>query len=113
MAFNLVPVFKEDALVIIEAQKLRGMRSFEEGSFFYKIQAYPFLVLPLMLGAMRKAQLSSIAMDSRAFGVYKTRTWLDKPKMNLYDFLYIAGCLIFTAFILFINYQPDLFLCGF
>jgi energy-coupling factor transport system permease protein len=107
MAFNLVPVFKEDALVIMEAQKLRGMRSFEEGSFLSKIQAYPFLVLPLMLGAMRKTQLSSIAMDSRAFGVYKTRTWLDKPKMNYYDFFYIIGCFLFIAFVLFINYQLE------
>jgi energy-coupling factor transport system permease protein len=112
-AFNLVPVFREDALVIMEAQKLRGMRSFEEGSFFSKLQTYPHLVLPLVLGAMRKAQLSSIAMDSRAYGIYKTRTWLDKPKMNYYDFFCITGCLIFFVSILIINYLPGFFLSGF
>ena len=112
-AFNLVPVFKEDALVIIDAQKLRGMRSFEEGSFFAKLKAYPHLVLPLVLGAMRKAQLSSVAMDSRAFGVYRTRTWLDKPKMKYYDFFYIFGCLLFTVFLLILNYMPGHIFGGF
>jgi len=103
-AFNLIPLFEEEGRAIMDAQKLRGMRSFEEGSFFRRIKAYPPLVVPLVLGAMRKAQCSSVAMDSRAFGVYKTRTWIDKPQMKVYDFFFIAVCVVFSAGILFLNY---------
>jgi len=105
-AFNMIPVFEEEGRLIMDAQKLRGMRCFERGSSFpAKIKACPGLVVPLVLGAMRRARDSSVAMDSRAFGVYKTRTWLEKPRMKVYDFIFIASCVIFTSAVLFINYH--------
>jgi energy-coupling factor transporter transmembrane protein EcfT len=93
-ALNLIPFFKEEALVIMDAQKLRGMRKFG-------IKSYINLLVPLMLSAMRKAQVSSVIMDSRAFGVYKTRTWLEKPKMKGLDFFFIAGSVVFSAIVIF------------
>ncbi|MDR1836153.1 MAG: energy-coupling factor transporter transmembrane protein EcfT [Treponema sp.] len=107
-AFNLIPLFTEEACVIMDAQKLRGMRSFEKGHFFAKLKAYPGIVLPLVLGAMRKAQMSSLVMDSRAFGVYKTRTWLDKPEMKTHDFFFIVICVVFFLLMLFLNYSKCL-----
>ncbi|MCL2759874.1 MAG: energy-coupling factor transporter transmembrane protein EcfT [Treponema sp.] len=101
-AFNLIQFFKEEALVIMDAQRLRGMKSFEKRIF--GIKAYADLLVPLMLNAMRKAQYSSVIMDSRAFGVYKTRTWLDKPRMKPRDFAAILACVIFSAGLLFFNY---------
>jgi energy-coupling factor transport system permease protein len=103
-AFNMVPVFEEEGRAIIDAQKLRGMRSFEEGTLFKKLKAYPALVVPLVLGAMRKAQSASVAMDSRAFGVYRTRTWLEKPVMKIRDYLFLAACLVFIAFVLTLDF---------
>jgi len=105
-AFNMIPIFEEEARLLMDAQKLRGTRSFERGSpLFVKMKAYPALVVPLVLGAMRKAKSSSVAMDSRAFGVYKTRTWLEQPRMNVYDFIFIASSVIFTAGIFYLNYS--------
>jgi len=110
-AFNMIPLFEEEGRLLMDAQKLRGMRSFEprsnerRSSFFAKMKAYPGLVVPLVLGAMRKAKSSSVAMDSRAFGVYKTRTWLEKPRMKVYDFIFIAFSVVFTAGILYLNYS--------
>jgi energy-coupling factor transport system permease protein len=101
-ALNLIPFFKEEASVIMDAQKLRGAarRGTRPG-----IRAYASLAVPLVLGAMRKAQISSVAMDSRAFGVYKTRTWLDKPQMKGYDFTAILICTLYIAGLLFVNYR--------
>jgi energy-coupling factor transport system permease protein len=96
-ALNLIPVFNEEAQVIMDAQRLRGMRKFG-------IKSYITLLIPLMLNAMQKAQISSVAMDSRAFGVYKTITWLEQPKMKLIDFFFILGGVIFFTVIIFINY---------
>jgi len=109
-AFNLIPVFKEEAGVIIDAQKLRRSVSFEKRSFFSGIKAYTSLLLPLILGAMHKASASSVSMDSRAFGIYKTRTWIDKPKMKIFDFFCIIACIVFFAGLLIINYKlPAIF----
>jgi len=99
-ALNLIPFFKEEAQVIMDAQRLRGMRKFG-------IKSYINLLVPLMLGAMRKAQISSIIMDSRAFGVYKTRTWLEKPRMRSLDFFFIAGSVVFFAIMMLLDkYLP-------
>ena len=113
-AFNFVSFFKDDALLVMDAQKLRGIRHFETGafkkrSFFSGIRAYTGLLVPLMLNAMRKAQNSSVAMDARAFGIYKTRTWLDKPCLKTRDFWIIFACLALFLFILIINYQFTFF----
>jgi energy-coupling factor transport system permease protein len=102
--FNLIPFFREEALTIMDAQKLRGMRSLEKGSFFFRLRTFCGLTLPLVLGAMRKAQASSVVMDSRAFGIYKKRTWLDKPEMKAVDFLFLFACVIFSAAVLCFNF---------
>jgi len=95
-ALNFIPVFNAETQVIMDAQRLRGMRKFG-------IKSYINLLIPLMLGAMQKAQISSVAMDSRAFGVYKTITWLEQPKMKKQDFLFIFGSIISFTAIIFIN----------
>jgi energy-coupling factor transport system permease protein len=102
--FNLIPFFREEALTIMDAQKLRGMRSLEKGSSFYRLKAYCNLAIPLVLGAMRKAQSSSVVMDSRAFGIYRERTWLDKPEMKKGDFIFLFACVIFSAAVLCLNF---------
>jgi len=96
-AFNLVFFFREEAGVIMNAQKLRGLRRFG-------IKAAAGLLIPLMLCAMKKAQRSSVAMDCRGFGVYKTRTWTDSPKIKGTDILFFVFSVIFFTGILFLNY---------
>jgi len=103
-AFNLIPLFQEEARLIMDAQKLRGSRVFEGRSLFGKLKAYPGLAVPLVLGAMRKAQTAGLAMDSRAFGVYRTRTWLDKPSMKRRDFLSVVFSAVFCAAVLWYNF---------
>jgi len=102
-ALNLVPVFGEEARSIIDAQKLRGMRAFEKGSFLDKFRVYKALAVPLVLGAMRRAQLAGIAMDARAFGAYKTRSWLSGLKMKSGDYLSFAASFVFAAMMLVFN----------
>jgi energy-coupling factor transport system permease protein len=114
-AFNLIPLFREESRAIMDAQKLRGSvaptgcvsfgksRS-KERHFLEKLKAYPALVVPLVLGAMRKAQAASIAMDSRAFGAFKKRTWLEKPAIKVHDYLFLAGFFIFAFFAVYANY---------
>jgi len=103
-AFNLIPLFREEGRAVMDAQKLRGGKDFENGHFFAQLKAYPSLVVPLVLGAMRKAQAASEAMDSRAFGAFKTRTWVEKPVMKTRDYLFLAGFIVFSFLALFADY---------
>jgi energy-coupling factor transporter transmembrane protein EcfT len=76
---NLIPSFEEEARQIIDARKLRGMKS-------VKLGEYPAIALPLMVRALRQGQLMALAMDARAFGAYRTRTWLRDIKLSAADY---------------------------
>jgi len=98
---NLIPVLQEEARNVVDAQKLRALQAFETGNLWEKLRAYPPLVIPLVIGAMRRAQLMSIAMDSRGFGAYPERTYVYSIAMSGGDWLaLILGlglCAIFLA----------------
>jgi energy-coupling factor transport system permease protein len=76
---NLIPLFEEEARQIIDARRLRGMKS-------VKLGEYPAIALPLMIKALRQAHLIALAMDARAFGAYRRRTWLRDIKMSAADY---------------------------
>lgn len=103
-AFNFLPVLNEESRAVIDALKLRGVDAFEKGSVFSRLKAYSNLAVPLVLVAMRKAAGSGVAMDSRAFGIYKKRTWINFPVMKARDYIVISLSFIFAAFILFLNF---------
>ncbi|MDR0584699.1 MAG: energy-coupling factor transporter transmembrane protein EcfT [Treponema sp.] len=103
-ALNLIPAFEEDARIIMDAQKLRGMRAFEEGTLPDKFRAYPALAIPLLTGAMRRAQLLGAAMDARAFGAFKTKSWLDHIRMAPADYWACAAALVFASCVLILHW---------
>ena len=97
---NLIPILQQEASNVVDAQKLRGLRAFEAGNPWEKLRAYPPLVIPLVVGAMRRAQLMSIAMDARGFGAYSTRTCAEAIGMDRVDWLILTlGLGICAAFL--------------
>jgi energy-coupling factor transport system permease protein len=103
-ALNLIPAFEEDARIIMDAQKLRGLRAFEEGSLADKFRAYPALAIPLIICALRRARMLGTAMDARAFGAFKTRTWLEHISFSRLDFCAFAAGLVFGVTALALNF---------
>jgi energy-coupling factor transport system permease protein len=103
-AINLIPTFEEEAKVIMDAQKMRGMRAFEDGKTRDKLKAYPALAIPLVIGAMRKAQMMGVAMDARAFGAYKTKTYLETIKMRPADYVCFVVVILFSALVITLNF---------
>jgi energy-coupling factor transport system permease protein len=95
-ALNLVPILQVETGVIVDAQRLRAMQSFEKGKLADKLKAYPALVTPLVIGSMRRAQLMAVAMDSRAFGASKSRTYLEDIILHPRDWVFIALTVLFT-----------------
>ena len=91
---NLIPSFEEEARLIMDARRLRGIRSM-------RLREYPAIALPLVIKAMRQSQITALAMDSRAFGAYRTRTWMREIKLSAVDYgafaAGIAWCLIAAA----------------
>jgi energy-coupling factor transport system permease protein len=88
-ALNLIPILQAEANAIAEAQRLRAFSVFEKGRLLEKLRAYPALATPLIIGAMRRAQLIAVAMDSRAFGATKDRTYIEDIHMRVRDWVFI------------------------
>jgi energy-coupling factor transport system permease protein len=103
-ALNLVPILQGETNVIVDAQRLRAMHSFEKGRLMDKLRAYPALVTPLVIGSMRRAQLMAVAMDSRAFGASKSRTYLEDIRLHPTDWIFIGLFIAFTIGIIVIPY---------
>ena len=103
-ALNLVPTLQTEAITIMEAQKMRGMKVFESGTIKDKFKAYPALAVPLVIGAMQKAQLMGVAMDARAFGAYKDRTYIEDIKMDTKDWVVMVGGLITVLALIIMNF---------
>jgi energy-coupling factor transport system permease protein len=97
---NLIPILQEEAQNVVDAQKLRAFHAFETGSLWEKLRAYPPLVIPLVIGAMRRAQLMSIAMDTRGFGAYPERTYVHSIEMSRKDWLVLIMGLSLCAVLL-------------
>lgn len=91
-ALNLIPSLQDEARVVMDAQKMRGFTVFETGKFMEKLRAYSTLVVPLVVGAMRRAQLMGVAMEARAFGVMKKRTYRDELHMKGSDVAALVLC---------------------
>jgi len=103
-ALNFIPVLEEEARLIIDAQKLRGLNVYDKGNLLRKLRVYPALAVPLIISAMRRSQSMAYVMDSRGFGVYPERTWLEPLKMQPRDFFAIIISIIFCGIILSINF---------
>ena len=103
-ALNLVPILQGETSVIVDAQRLRAMQSFEKGTLVEKLKAYPALVTPLVIGSMRRAQLMADAMDSRAFGASKSRTYLEDIRLHVGDWVFICLTVAFTIGIIVASY---------
>jgi energy-coupling factor transport system permease protein len=103
-AINIIPTFQDETQVIMDAQKMRGLRVFEQGKMIDKFKAYPALVVPLVIGAMRRAQLMGVAMDARAFGASKTKTFINDIKLRPVDSIALVIVLVFCGIALTANF---------
>ena len=103
-ALNLIPILQAEANVIMDAQRLRALQVFEKGKFLDKLKAYPSLITPLVIGAMRRAQLIAVAMDSRAFGATKDRTYIQDIQMRATDWVFVFFSVLYTMLAAAANY---------
>ena len=95
---RFIPLMRNDANVIMEAQTIRGATINQ--SAWTKVNRFIQLVIPLIVSGLRQASVSAIALDSRAFGYKPTRTNLIKVKVHPIGPIFAALCLV--AFILYI-----------
>jgi energy-coupling factor transport system permease protein len=73
LSFRLVPVFFESAVTIVQAQRCRGLE-FGRGSLLARLRRYVPVIVPVFIGALRRADRMAMALELRGFNSGRPRT---------------------------------------
>jgi energy-coupling factor transport system permease protein len=104
LAFRLVPLFVESALTVVDAQRLRGY-DFDSGGPLQRARKYVPVVVPVFMGALRKANNMAMALEARGFGRDNPPTSFIEYRMHARDavafaFLFALGTASFMTWYL-------------
>ena len=66
LAFRLVPVFLDAAGTVVQAQRCRGF-NFDEGNILQRMRRYVPVIVPVFMGALRRADGMAMALEARGF----------------------------------------------
>ncbi|AFK21832.1 energy-coupling factor transporter transmembrane protein EcfT [Pyrococcus sp. ST04] len=86
IALRYIPTIYSIAQNVMDAQKSRGLE-LEKGNFIQRAKKMATIIIPLLVITIRTAHELAIAMESRAFGASKKRTYLVDLKMKKIDYL--------------------------
>ena len=95
----------------MNAQKSRGA-DFSSGSLVRRAKALIPILVPLFVGAFKRAEELAVAMECRCYRVDKKRTKLVKLTYRAKDFLTLFVFALFLAGIILISRMPSSVLGG-
>ena len=84
------------------AQQSRGLDLSKKEKLGVRIKNIMNICVPLIFSTMDRIDVISNAMDLRAFGKHKKRTWYAKKPMAAVDYICIAVCLLILAAVILI-----------
>lgn len=99
VALRILPVLENEAMIIREAQAVRGVA--EVQSRKERLQRYS---LPLLVAGIRRSEAMAVAMDCRGFGCYPTRRFIDEFAWSSVGVLFAVAWLGLAAALLYANY---------
>jgi energy-coupling factor transport system permease protein len=101
LAFRLVPVFLDAADTVVQAQRCRGL-DFDHGGLWERLRRYIPVIVPVFMGALRRADNMAMALEARGFQSERTRTTLARYEMKAADgiALVLLGALAGTYLVL-------------
>jgi len=113
LAFRFVPTIAIEAQNIIDAQQSRGYEMQEKGLINQIKNLFPLLI-PLIICSIRRAFNVAEALESRAFGSKKERTYYYTIKYTAKDWIFTIYLLLVLTFFIILKvqfaYMPEFFL---
>ncbi len=97
IALRFLPTFSATVESIKDAQRARGME-FDKGSPLRRSRNYISVLIPTIISALRTADTLSLALQSRAYGARRHRTYLRELKMRASDGVALA--VVVAAFVM-------------
>jgi energy-coupling factor transport system permease protein len=96
LAFRLVPVFVDASMTVVQAQRCRGF-NFDEGNVVQRIRRYVPVIVPVFIGALRRADGMAMALEARGFQSGRQRTALEEYRFLGRDGFALALVIVITT----------------
>lgn len=96
LAFRLVPVFLDSAATVVQAQRCRGL-DFDRGTVWQRLRRYAPVLVPVFMGALRRADNMAMALEARGFQSTSQRTTLQRYPVRSADITAVVALSIMTA----------------
>jgi energy-coupling factor transport system permease protein len=82
-ALRMIPQVEAEFDIIRSAHRIRGVG--ERPGLVGKIEEYRRYTIPLLVSLIRKSTRAALAMESKAFGAFPERTYLDEVHIYRWD----------------------------
>ena len=102
IALRFIPTLMDEADKIMKAQKARGA-NFETGNIISRAKAMVPLLVPLFVGAFRRADELALAMDARCYRGGAGRTRMNRLKYKWIDLIAVLAIVALFAAVIIIN----------
>jgi energy-coupling factor transport system permease protein len=99
---RFVPTLENEIHTILDAQKVRGVE-LEKISFVRGIKAQISLMIPMIIGGIRRSESLTQAMLARGFGASKKRTTIYQLKMKASDYATCTCLVILFAVVIYLR----------
>jgi energy-coupling factor transport system permease protein len=100
ITLRMIPALMEETNKIIMAQKARGA-DFETGGLIRRAKALIPILIPLFVGAFRRADELAYALDARCYNATPKRTKMKIMKLGAGDLLGFFVLMLYSAAVLF------------
>jgi len=107
LAFRFVPTIAREAQNIQDAQQSRGYEMQTSGIINQIKNLFPLLV-PLIICSIKRAFNVAEALESRAFGSQKERTFLYTIKFSIKDWIFTIYLLLFLMLAIYVSFNFSL-----
>ncbi len=97
-AFRFVPMLQSEMSVVQAAHRVRGVDS--QPGWRGSLERLRRSAVPLLTTAIRQAERTALAMDARAFGAHKQRSYFRRMHFNIWDWVYMLGFWTLSGLIL-------------
>jgi energy-coupling factor transport system permease protein len=94
-AFRFIPIFAEEYASIRAAAQVRGAGT--NSGLLGAVRSLRRDAVPLLAGAIRRSERLALAMDSRGFGAYPTRTFHRQLYVTTADWVFLGAVVVGSA----------------
>ena len=101
LSFRLVPAFFDAAMSVVQAQRCRGLE-FGRGGVAARLRRYVPVIVPVLIGALRRADRMAMALELRGFNSGRPRTTYLRASAGTADL--VAGGLAVATVITYLTF---------